>query len=111
MAMNKSHLNTLRLACVLALLAPNLAQADACGDEIAKQETRLNSARASGAAEADLPESNFATMHRQPTPSTVARARGESDSKAVSALERARKLHQDGREQECLRVLKEIDAE
>jgi hypothetical protein len=110
-AMHKLHLNILRLVCVLALAAPNLARADACGDEITRQEARLNSARASGGGESDMRESNFATMHRQPTPSTVARAKGESDSKAASALERARKLHEDGREQECLRVLKEIDAE
>jgi hypothetical protein len=101
----------LRIFCIAALLAPGLARADACGDEIARQETRLNDTRARGGAVPDLPESSFATMHRQPTPSTVAKAKGESDSKAASALERARKLHEEGRSQECLRVLREIDAE
>ncbi len=110
--MSCQHAHTaLALASVLALLAPNLARADACGDEITRQETRLNDARARGGALPDLPESNFATMHRQPTPSTVAKAKGESEGKAASVLEQARKLHEEGRKEECLRVLKEIDAE
>jgi hypothetical protein len=101
--------NTFRLICALALLAPNMALADACGDEIARLQARLDSSRARSSVLPDLPESNFATMHRQPTQASVASAKAEAEGKAESTLDQAKKLHAEGKEQECLRTLKLFD--
>ncbi len=98
-------LKTLPLVCAFALLAPALARADECGAEIARLQARLDSSRARGAVLPDLPESNFATMHRQPTQSSVAQAKAEAEGKAGATLDQARKLQAKGDEKECLRVL------
>lgn len=95
----------LPLVCAVALLAPSLARADECGPEIARLQARLDSSRARGAVLPDLPESNFATMHRQPTQASVAQAKTEAEDKAAATLDQARKLQAKGDEKQCMRVL------
>lgn len=65
----------LALGAIILVLAPLAAEAGPCTDEIYQTDIaigkRLNGAAAHGATGT---ESTFATMHRQPTPSTVAGA-------------------------------------
>ncbi len=98
-------LKVLPLVCAIALLAPLTARAEECGDQIARLQARLDTSRAHDSLVPDLPESNFATMHRQPTQASVAGARKEAEDKAGSTLGEARKLQAKGDEKECLRLL------
>jgi hypothetical protein len=65
----------LALGAIVLVFAPLGVQAGPCTDEIYQADIaigkRLNAAAATGAAGT---ESTFATMHRQPTPGTVAGA-------------------------------------
>ena len=81
--------------CALAPPSATLAQAKSCHAEIERLQLRLEKSRANVIAE--LPQSNFATMHRQPTQATVAKAKGEAESKAQTLLDQARKLEKQGR--------------
>jgi hypothetical protein len=80
---------TLSVATLQLLSGP--ARAGPCEQQIYEteiaRENRLNSAAAHGNA---APESAFATMHRQPTPSTVAHAAetaGDVPAANVTAIE------------------------
>jgi hypothetical protein len=80
------------------------AHATTCGERIAKLETELQQ------AEADrrllrARESTAATMHRQPTPETIARSEAQVREHLASRLENARKLDSEGKESECFAAL------
>jgi|GEM_PF-5296948 len=96
------------LAGAFALLIPNLAQAENCHDEIARAQTLIDEAKAGSVEIPDLPESNFATMHRQPTRQSVAQAKGEAAQKASALLDQARKQEAAGHPDECLATLRTI---
>jgi hypothetical protein len=97
------------LAGALALLTPNLAQAEAaCHDEIARVQKLVDESKAGTAEVIDTRESTFATMHRQPTRQSVAQAKAESTEKASALLDQARKEEAAGKEAQCLRTLKSI---
>jgi uncharacterized protein YggE len=96
------------LAGAFALLIPNLAQAENCHDEIARAQTLIDKAKAGSAEVPDLPESNFATMHRQPTRQSVAQAKGEATQKASALLDQARKQEAEGHPAQCLETLRTI---
>lgn len=97
------------LAGALAWLTPNLAQAEAtCHDEIARVQILIDQSKAGTTELPDLPESNFATMHRQPTRQSVAQAKGEATVKAETLLDQARKEEAEGHDAQCLKTLQSI---
>jgi uncharacterized protein YggE len=96
------------LAGAFALLIPTLAQAEDCHDEIARAQTLIDQAKAGSAEVPDMPETNFATMHRQPTRQSVAQAKGEALQKASALLDQARKQEAEGHPAECLTTLRTI---
>jgi len=80
----------------------------ACGAAIARMETALNQARASGRVVASAPESVGAMLHRQPTRDSVARAQTESEQRVEASLATARKLRVEGKRSECIAVLEKV---
>ena len=80
----------------------------ACGAAIARLETALNQARASGRVIASAPESVGAMLHRQPTRDSVARAQSESEQRVEDSLATARKLRVEGKRSECIAVLEKV---
>ena len=96
------------LAGAFALLIPNLAQADKCHDEIARAQKLIEQAKAGAAEVPDLPQSDFATMHRQPTRESIAQAKGEATERASALLDQARKQEAEGHPAECLKTLRTI---
>ena len=93
------------LAGALTLLTPYLAQAETCHDEIARVQKLVDASVAGTAEITDLRESNFATMHRQPTRESVAKAKAEATGKAVALLDQARKEEAAGHNAQCLKTL------
>jgi hypothetical protein len=104
----KDNRHFFALAAAFALLSPNFARAENCHDEIARVQQLIDKSRAGTAEIPDLPESNFATMHRQPTRESVAQAKGEATQKATVLLEEARKQEAEGHPAECLKTLRTI---
>lgn len=88
-----------------SLVGAGLAGADPCRQEITRTELTLEKARAEHAYVPDMPESNYATMHRQPTVATVANARTEAMQTAEQKLELARKQDAEGRVGDCLKTM------
>jgi hypothetical protein len=82
----------------------------ACGAAIARLETVLGQARASGRVVASAPESVGAMLHRQPTRDSVARAQSETEQRVEALLEAARKLRVEGKRSECIAVLEKVAA-
>jgi hypothetical protein len=81
-----------------------VAQAETCAQKIAQLEKRIKRNPEPGGA--TLPESTFATMHRQPTQETVANAMRQSDA---DTLDDARLLNAEGKEKECLAKIKPLE--
>jgi hypothetical protein len=104
----KVNRHVFALAGAFALLAPNLAQAETCHDEIARVQKLVDESMAGTAEVPDLRESSFATMHRQPTRDSVAKAKGEATGKAVALLDQARKEEAEGHPDACLETLRTI---
>ncbi len=92
-------------AAALAI-APALARAETCAEGIARLQLEIDRSRASDIA--PLPESNFATMHRQPTRDSVAAAKATSESRTSQLLDEARKQEAEGKEAQCLKTLNTI---
>jgi hypothetical protein len=80
------------------------ARATTCGERIAQLEIELRQADADR-RELSARESTAATMHRQPTPETIARAEARVRSQLASRLEAARKLNSQGKEARCFAAL------
>jgi hypothetical protein len=80
------------------------AHAMTCGERIAKLETELRQAEADRRV-LNARESTSATMHRQPTPETIAKAETQVREHLASRLEAARKLNSEGKESECFAAL------
>lgn len=92
-------------AAGLALIfCVGVAQADTCAQKIAQLEKRIKRAPEPGGA--PLPETTFATMHRQPTQESVEKAMRQSDA---DALDDARLLNAEGKEKECLAKIKPLE--
>jgi len=75
-----------------------------CRAEIARVELVLRQARANRSA----PESLNARLHRQPTPSTINRAEAGAQQEIETSLALARKLESEGKDAECMVVIKKI---
>ncbi len=106
---SKMNRHFFALAGALALLTPNLAQAEGtCHEEIARAQKLIDQSKAGSAEVPDLPESDFATMHRQPTRQSVAQAKGEATQRASDLLDQARKQEAEGHPAECLKTLRTI---
>src|SRR5665213_2130908 len=75
-----------------------------CGERIAKLETELHQAEADRRV-LGARESTSATMHRQPTPETIAKAETQVQEHLASRLEVAKKLNSEGKESECFAAL------
>jgi hypothetical protein len=88
-------------------VAPVAAQAGPCSQEIARLEILLSRAEATEAPLPSAPESDFAKLHRQPTPKTVTQATSEAGKKTAATLERAHKLDAEGKESECMAALQD----
>ena len=80
------------------------ARATSCGERIAKLEIELRQAEADRRV-LSARESTSATMHRQPTPETIAMAETEVREHLASRLDAARKLNSEGKESKCLEAL------
>jgi hypothetical protein len=80
------------------------AHATTCGERIAKLETELHQAKADR-RELSTRESTAATMHRQPTPESIAKAETQVQEHLASRLEAAKKLNSEGKESECMAAL------
>jgi hypothetical protein len=80
------------------------AQATTCGERIAKLQIELRQADADRRV-LSARESTAATMHRQPTPESIARAEMQVREHLASRLEAARKLNSEGKESKCLEAL------
>jgi hypothetical protein len=80
------------------------AQATTCGERIAKLQIELRQADADRRI-LSARESTAATMHRQPTPESIARAEMQVREHLASRLEAARKLNSEGKESKCLEAL------
>jgi hypothetical protein len=96
------------------LLLPQPSQAKtACSAELRRTSKAVDRALDQYASTAPFaPESKFATLNHQPTPSTIARAERRFDnwpngSEAVAAVQRARKANKAGDTQGCLNALRE----
>ena len=80
------------------------ARATSCGERIAKLEIELRQAQADRRV-LRARQSTSATMHRQPTPETIAKAETEVQEHLVVRLEAAKKLNSEGKESECFAAL------
>jgi hypothetical protein len=80
------------------------AHATTCGERIAKLEIELHQAEADQRS-LRARQSTSATMHRQPTPETIAKAETEVREHLASRLDAARKLNSEGKESECFAAL------
>jgi hypothetical protein len=107
--MTRKNRHFFALAGALAFVTPNLAQAEpTCHDEIARAQKLIDQSKAGSAEVPDLPESDFATMHRQPTRQSVAQAKGEATQRASDLLDQARKQEAEGHNAQCLKTLQSI---
>lgn len=93
---------TLASAVALIMAAPAVAQSRTCHSEIARLQAVLDTG---GDIPLDMKESDFATTHHQPTPDSIAAAKGVARAKAAKALDEARQFEAQGKEAECLKVL------
>jgi hypothetical protein len=91
----------LALTAVLPVVA---ARATTCGERIAMLETELREAEA-GQRELSARETTAATMHRQPTPETIASSEARVRRQLASRLKAASKLNSKGREAKCFAAL------
>jgi hypothetical protein len=80
----------------------------ACGAALARVETALSQARASGHFVASAPESVDAMRHRQPTITSVARAQTAAVEKIEHSITAARKLRTEGKRAECIGMLEKV---
>jgi hypothetical protein len=80
------------------------ARATTCGERIVKLQTELRQAEADRRV-LSARESTSATMHRQPTPESIARAETQVREHLADRLEAARKLNSQGKESECFAAL------
>jgi hypothetical protein len=80
----------------------------ACGAALARVETALSQARASGHIMASAPESADALLHRQPTLTSVARAQTAVVEKIEDSITAARKLRAEGKRAECIGMLEKV---
>jgi hypothetical protein len=80
------------------------ARATTCGERIAKLEIELHQAEADRRV-LTARESTAATMHRQPTPESIAKAEMQVREHLADRLETARKLNSEGKESECFAAL------
>jgi hypothetical protein len=81
------------------------AHAGPCSNEIARVEDVM---RDPGPTIGPTnPQSIGAQLHRQPTPSSVARAEKRADSRYIEAMARARALDAEG-DSHCMSVVKEV---
>lgn len=93
-------------AYIMSLRRQTKAQTGTCRAEIARLETVLAEARTNAGAAASAPESTAARLHRQPTPQSVAQAETEARNKIETALTLARRFESEGKDAECLAVIK-----
>lgn len=106
------------LAGLTFILGAAPAHAGPCTDRI--YETDLTVAKLLGAAAAEggpAPESSFATMHRQPTPGTIASAERHAgdltadELQAVTeAMDTARHADDEGDDDGCEQALNQVDS-
>lgn len=102
----------LTLAATSSLTAPASARSS-CSAELRRTRIAVDNALEQHAAAGSfVPESNFAKLGHQPTPSTIARAESKFDnwpngSEAVAALRRARQANKRGDLQGCRDALRE----
>ena len=97
--------NVMMVGLALVSVGPVFpAHATSCGERIAKLETDLRQADADRRV-LSARESVSATMHRQPTPESIANAEMQVREHLASRLEAARKLNSEGKESECLAAL------
>ncbi len=89
---------------VIAVWPVFAAHATTCGERIAKLETELHQAEADRRV-LGARESTSATMHRQPTPESIAKAETQVQEHLASRLETAKKLNSEGKESECFTAL------
>ena len=80
----------------------------ACGAALARVETALSRARASGHIVASAPESVDAMLHRQPTSKSIARAQTAAVEKIEDSITAARKLRAEGKRAECVGMLEKV---
>ena len=80
----------------------------ACGAALARVETALSQARASGHIVASAPESVDAMLHRQPTSQSIARAQTAAVEKIEDSITAARKLRAEGKRAECIGMLEKV---
>jgi hypothetical protein len=104
----KFNLKVLALLGASVVFAPNLARAETCHDEIARLQKLLDQAKDGDVYIEDLPESNFATSHHQPTPASIAKAKAEARQKAADLLTQARQQNAEGHEADCVKTLRPI---
>jgi hypothetical protein len=91
----------------LALFFSQAAQAETCGEKIARlQQVIAHRPASQDPPGADLPETTDAKLHHQPTVASVDKALRESDSDALDA---ARLLDAEGKEKACLEKLKPLE--
>lgn len=107
----KALLYSAPVIVLLNVTGPAMAASDACSTGIDRVQAQLDAALArSAAAGPSAKESSFATMRRQPTPETVARAEAQvgdwqGATKAVAALQNARDAKARGDQRTCLKAL------
>ena len=93
------------IALALILVWPVFAaRATTCGERIAKLEIELRQAEADRRV-LSARESTSATMHRQPTPESIAKAETQVREHLADRLEGAKKLKSEGKESECFAAL------
>jgi hypothetical protein len=108
-AMTRATISTLLgFACLLAVAAPASAQTRTCQSEIDRLQTLISNAESGGAPVTDMKEGTFATLHRQPSASSVLAADKDAMAKAKTALDTAQKLHKQGKDAECLKAMDDI---
>ena len=96
--------NTMIAVALIPVWPVCLAHATPCGERIAKLEIELRQAEADRRI-LSARESTAATMHRQPTPESIARAETQVQDHLASRLKTARRLNAQGKEARCLTAL------
>jgi hypothetical protein len=109
--------HAMALSVAALMLFSAVARAGPCADQIYDEDLAINKRLDAAAARGKpAPESGFATMHRQPTPLTVAGAEekagdlSEAEVKALAAfMDEARKADLAGDVAACKKALADAD--
>lgn len=93
------------IVCAVLAASINVAHAQSCETQIARLQAEAARASPRTIGGPTAPQSVGAQLGHQPTPDSVARAEQEAQSLFKVTLARAKALHAEGRNAECLQAV------